>query len=94
VELSNAEVQSIFDRFDASGDGRLDYREFLDLLGFQKAVDGGKDNQKLVENNLPVAGNISMGIHTKLLIFFHAKILQRKWIYQVKELENQCSVDI
>ena len=34
VQLSNDEVRDIYDKFDKNGNGRLNYQEFMDLLGF------------------------------------------------------------
>ena len=34
ITLENADLDIVFDRFDSSGDGELDYSQFLHLLGF------------------------------------------------------------
>ena len=45
VEIRSADLDALFDRFDSSGDGHIDYGEFLQLVGFM-SEDESKPKKK------------------------------------------------
>ena len=52
IGLSDAEVNELFDMFDASGNGTIDYPEFLSLMtkNFEKPADQEDDDQYLKDS--------------------------------------------
>ena len=57
VDLSAGDVDDIYDRYDHRRDGRLDYGEFIELLGFSsssKTARGGRDSLSRGGRDSPV----------------------------------------
>ena len=53
VELSPEDVNALFSRFDGNGDGRIDYGEFLQLVGFMSEAAGRSGDSALVDTADP-----------------------------------------
>jgi calmodulin len=46
VELSSGDLEDIYDKYDRQRDGRLDYSEFVELLGFSRTSSSGRSLRK------------------------------------------------
>ena len=53
VNTSTRDVDMLFDRFDDSKRGRLDYHNYLELLGYQRSADAARRASPRVEISRP-----------------------------------------
>jgi hypothetical protein len=44
VELSRADLDDIYEKYDRQRVGRLDYSEFVELLGASRTTSGGRNS--------------------------------------------------